>query len=77
VPEQDGFADALEVGLTVLAEGDELAIEHASHGKLLEEPDVLGHVPAAPAADAERPFGRDDRAEPIPLDFIRPFSARR
>jgi hypothetical protein len=37
--------------------------------------DVLGHVPAAAAANPQPAFGRDDRPEPVPLHLVREVAA--
>ena len=55
-----------------LVERDELSIEHQPLGQRLEFRQKLGHVPAAPASYLEAVLGRDECAEPIPFDLIRP-----
>jgi hypothetical protein len=77
VPLQDALTQLREVGLVVGVERDKLAVEDGPHGNAVEEQDVLGHVPAPAARDTERAFGRDDRAEPIPLHLDRGVAARR
>src|SRR5215218_1293576 len=45
-------------------------VEDGANRKLFEEVEVLGHVPASPAAHVQRPLGRDDGAEAVPLDLV-------
>ena len=60
-------------GLPSASSADELAVEDRTHRQLREEPGAVGHIPAA-AADSERPLGRDDRAEAVPLHFVAPVA---
>jgi hypothetical protein len=49
----------------------------ASTGRRSRKPTCSVHIPASPAADAQRPLGGDDRAEAVPLDFVGPGAAGR
>jgi hypothetical protein len=57
---QHPLAKTGEVGFAVAAERHELPVEHRPHRQLFKEVEVRRHVPAAPATNAERAFGRDD-----------------
>jgi hypothetical protein len=53
-----------------VVEGAKLAVPHRAHRQADEELNVVGHVPAAPAANPQPLFGRDDRPEPVPLELV-------
>jgi hypothetical protein len=77
MPMQHPLADTRKVGLSIVAKRDEFSVEHGPYRQPREKVELGRHVPAAPAPFTERPSSRDDGAEPVPLDLIRPRAARR
>jgi hypothetical protein len=69
---QDPSGEPVERRQPVVAEGDQLAVEDALDRQRAELGEQLGHLPAAPAADAVFVAAADDRAEAIPLRLERP-----
>jgi hypothetical protein len=78
MPVEHALTHEREVGAAVLAERDQLAVEHRPHRQVGEEGGLLAHVPAAAATHPQRSLGRDDRAEtaPLHLEATRPVGRR-
>jgi hypothetical protein len=74
---QDALAQLREVRLASAVERDKLAVEDGTNRQSVEKEEVLGHVPAATAANTERAFRGDDRPEAVPLQFVGVVAARR
>ncbi len=71
------LAEKRPVRCSAFVERDEFAVEHETAGKNVELRHLARHVPAASAANTKAVLGRDDRAEPVPLEFERPLVAFR
>ena len=60
-----------EVRPAAVIQRNQLSIEDARTRKLARKPTCSVMSDPRRAAHAQRPLGRDDRSEPIPLHFVR------